>query len=285
MKHFLPGVRHKTYQRSKARRYREGKTYFPPVLAAGTIHNVPITGPFEGRDEWLVEKVVIATEDESVMAAPTTFIKSSAPMLPIANPSTCPWYIRAGDVVSKLHDYFTYVDSPKMAEEEKYAASTEALARVIDETLRAQDPDALPSQPVASDDKLDKDENWGPKTAALAGEFEDGSAEGDVAKLVNLGLDVPDDIRLRIDNLLHRNSAAFGVGGHLCHVKEKAPIPLKPDTQPISMPMYSASPAKRDVINKQMDLWFERDVIEPSTSPCVVVYCNGKLCLVVDYCQ
>ena len=36
-----------------------------------------------------------------------------------------------------------------------------------------------------------------------------------------------------------------------------------------------------------MDLWFEKEVIEPSTSPwgfpCVVVYRNGKPRLAVDY--
>jgi hypothetical protein len=51
--------------------------------------------------------------------------------------------------------------------------------------------------------------------------------------------------------------------------------------------MYLASPAKREVIDKQMDLWFERDIIEPSTSPwgipCIVVYRNGKPRLAVDY--
>jgi hypothetical protein len=44
--------------------------------------------------------------------------------------------------------------------------------------------------------------------------------------------------------------------------------------------MYAASPLKREVIDKQMDLWFERKVIEPSVSPwgapCVVVFRNGK---------
>ncbi|KAJ7175532.1 hypothetical protein C8R46DRAFT_1214004 [Mycena filopes] len=72
MKRLLPGVWRKTYQRSKARKRREGQTDSPPVLAerdtliaAGTVHNVRITGAFEGRNEWLVEKIVIATEDES----------------------------------------------------------------------------------------------------------------------------------------------------------------------------------------------------------------------------
>jgi hypothetical protein len=150
MKRLLPGVWRKTYQRSKARKRREEKLEAPPVLAmkdtliaAGTVHNVPVTGPFEGKEEWLVEKVVIATEDESVMAAPSTFIRSDSPFLPIANPSTRPWYIRAGDIVGRLHDPAKYADTPKDEEQrEKFVASAEALARVIQETQCAQDPDS-----------------------------------------------------------------------------------------------------------------------------------------------
>jgi hypothetical protein len=48
MKRLLPGVWRKTYQRSKARRRREGKMDSPPVLAtqdilitAGSVHNIP----------------------------------------------------------------------------------------------------------------------------------------------------------------------------------------------------------------------------------------------------
>jgi hypothetical protein len=109
----------------------------------------------------------------------------------------------------------------------------------------------------------------------------------DVAQLVNLGPDVPEHIRPHLDAVLRSNSAAFGVGGCLGHVTEKAPIPLKPGMQPISEPMYAASPLNREVIDKQMDLWFEREVIEPSVSPwgapCIVVFQNGKPRLAVDY--
>jgi hypothetical protein len=91
---------------------------------------------------------------------------------------------------------------------------------------------------------------------------------------------VPEHIHPRLDAVLRSNSAAFGVGGCLGHVTEKAPIPLKPSTQPISEPMYAASPLKREVIDKQMDLRFEHEVIELSVSPwgapCVVVFRNGK---------
>jgi hypothetical protein len=100
MKRLLPMQWRKTYQCSRRRICREGKMQAPPVLAAhdvligaGTVHNVKVTGAFEGKDEWLVEKVVISSEDADVMAAPTTLILSDMPYLPIANPSTRSWYI------------------------------------------------------------------------------------------------------------------------------------------------------------------------------------------------
>jgi hypothetical protein len=195
MKRLLPRVWRKTYQRSKAHKRREEKLEAPPVLAArdtliaaGTVHNVPITGPFEGKKEWLVEKVVITTEDESVMAAPSTFINSESPFLPITNPSTRPWYICAGDVVGRLQDPADYVDTPKNEEErEKFAASAEALVHVIQEMRCAQDPENVPKGKQGAEDKRDEDEDWGPKTTALPGDFV-GLHEGeDIAQMVNLG--------------------------------------------------------------------------------------------------
>jgi hypothetical protein len=43
-------------------------------------------------------------------------------------------------------------------------------------------------------------------------------------------------------------------------------IPVIPGTHPISVPMYSASPAKRLVIDNQIDKWIEQEVIQPSKS-------------------
>jgi hypothetical protein len=134
------------------------------------------------------------------------------------------------------------------------------------------------------EDKLDEDNSWGPKTTAVP---DDPTPEADVSTLVNLGEDIPEDICPRLEEVLRRNSAAFGVGGCLGHIAGKAAINLKPDTQPISVPMYGASLAKREVIDKQFDTWIEREVIEPSIGPwgfpCVVVYRNGKPRLAVDY--
>jgi hypothetical protein len=80
--------------------------------------------------------------------------------------------------------------------------------------------------------------------------------------------------------IIEENQAAFGFDGRLGHLKSKVHIQLAQGMKPISMPPYYASPAKRDIIDKQIDLWLSQDVIEDSKSPwgapVIVVYHNGK---------
>ncbi|KAF9018485.1 hypothetical protein BDZ89DRAFT_902444, partial [Hymenopellis radicata] len=106
------------------------------------------------------------------------------------------------------------------------------------------------------------------------------ASEEEVAKLVNLGPDIPDHIRPRLLALLKKREGAFGVSGRLGKVSMEVPIPLKEGSRPVSKPMYAASPLKREVIEKQVNDWFEKGVIEKSVSPwgfpCVVVFRNGK---------
>ncbi|KAF9026455.1 hypothetical protein BDZ89DRAFT_937792, partial [Hymenopellis radicata] len=124
--------------------------------------------------------------------------------------------------------------------------------------------------------ELDEDESWGPKLAALPEE----PSDEDVSDLVNLGPDIPEDIKPRLIALLKKREGAFGVHGRLGHLNVEVPIPLKEGSTPVSKPMYAASPLKREVIEKQVNEWFEKGVIEKSVSPwgfpCVVVFRNGK---------
>ncbi|EJU01592.1 hypothetical protein DACRYDRAFT_30411, partial [Dacryopinax primogenitus] len=74
---------------------------------------------------------------------------------------------------------------------------------------------------------------------------------------------------------------AFRFDGHLRHYPEQLRICLLPDAQPISVPMYRASPTKQEVIDKQLQAWSKQGMIEVSISPwaflVVIVYCNGKV--------
>ena len=77
-----------------------------------------------------------------------------------------------------------------------------------------------------------------------------------------------------------RNQATFGFDSWLGHLKSKVHIKLVPGTKPISMAPYHASLAKREAIDKQIDLWLSQRVIEESKSPwgapVIIIYRNGN---------
>jgi len=62
---------------------------------------------------------------------------------------------------------------------------------------------------------------------------------------------------------------------------------LKLEAKEVSLPLFHASPANREVIDKKMDKWIQLGVIELSKSswaaPAFIVYRNGKPHMVVDY--
>jgi hypothetical protein len=87
--------------------------------------------------------------------------------------------------------------------------------------------------------------------------------------------------------VVERNQAAFGFDGRLGHLKSEVRIELAPGTKPILMPPYYASPAKREVIDKQIDLWLSQGVIEESKSPwgapVIIIYQNNKPRVRIDF--
>ncbi|KDR65782.1 hypothetical protein GALMADRAFT_31899, partial [Galerina marginata CBS 339.88] len=80
--------------------------------------------------------------------------------------------------------------------------------------------------------------------------------------------------------MLRSHVNAFGFDGRLGHHPGKVGIRTKEGQKPIALPMYGTSPAKRKIIDEQIDKWFEQEVIEPSNSPwgapVVIAYRNGK---------
>ncbi|KIJ28333.1 hypothetical protein M422DRAFT_189872, partial [Sphaerobolus stellatus SS14] len=85
---------------------------------------------------------------------------------------------------------------------------------------------------------------------------------------------------MALKEVVLRNELAFGLDGRLGNIPEKAEIPLKPNSNPISLPPFPTSPAKREVMDTQMDTWIKQGVIESSRSPwgapAFIVYRNGK---------
>ncbi|KAL1687728.1 hypothetical protein GGG16DRAFT_24452, partial [Schizophyllum commune] len=80
--------------------------------------------------------------------------------------------------------------------------------------------------------------------------------------------------------MLNQHQRAFALDGRLGDYEAAARIRVKEGTEPIAVPMFGASPAKKAVIDEQIDKWFHQGVIEESRSPwsapVVIAYRNGK---------
>lgn len=98
---------------------------------------------------------------------------------------------------------------------------------------------------------------------------------------------LPEHLKGQAWDMLRRRVKAFGFDGRLGKHPTKVHIRTVDGQVPIAVPMYGSSPAKRAVIDEQIDKWFEQDVIEPSISPwsapVVIAYRNGKARFCVDY--
>ncbi|KAF8580439.1 hypothetical protein K439DRAFT_1244363, partial [Ramaria rubella] len=116
-------------------------------------------------------------------------------------------------------------------------------------------------------------ENGGPKTQELPPELVTES------RLIQ-EIDFSPDLLQALHKIVQKHANAFGLDGRLGSYDAKVEINLRPGTKEISLPPYNASPAKREIIDKQMDAWIKLEVIEPSKSPwgfpVLIVYRNGK---------
>lgn len=328
IKSYLRKSRHQ-----QSRRKRNLKGALGPVVRASMdiwikphhTANVPITGPFEGKNHWLVESYVADQGNLSFLATAACLINSDSPMVPVANLSFKRKRIRKGDPLGYLADPGSYFDHPKTPETlSEMQAQAIALSVLINNSLSSQkdegrdgaaappsaaaaaadvrpcqwneEEDKLFTSPPAptkppstkvtvEDDPDDEEEQWGPKTAAVPeNEYLPSSK---LEELIDWGPESPPEIKAQFFDLVRKHLEAFGFDGRLGQNENKAYIRTQENANPISVPMYQASPAKREVIDKQLDAWFEQKVIEPSISPwaapVVIVYRNGKARFCVDY--
>ena len=104
----------------------------------------------------------------------------------------------------------------------------------------------------------------GPKTAEVP---EDPTLSVPFLQEINISPHLTDAQTNQLQEVLKRHEDAFGLEGRLGHYAEEVDIPLLPDTKPISIPPFQASPANQEVIDKQMDTWIKLGVIKPSKSP------------------
>ena len=126
---------------------------------------------------------------------------------------------------------------------------------------------------------------WGPKTVDPSPDQVYPSDK--LKEVVDIDPALEPAQREALFEVVRQNQAAFGFNSQLGHLSSKVHIELVPGTKPISMALYYASPAKREAIDKQIDLWLFQGVIEESKSPwgapLIIIYCNGKPRVCIDW--
>ena len=286
-------VRRQFHRRSKAKRHRR-KVKFGiderTVRAAEDYRLRPheskpikVEGQLGEDKEWLVQKNLLANANDTFFAVPNVLISAAHPWVPVANPTDHPRYIRKGEIIGTLADPTTFFDSPKSPEElKKFQDSAEIIRTVI--SLQLNQDASVPTNTPKSSVEEEEQEEYGPKTAAMPDPTIYPSSQ--LEELIDVG-SLPDHLKEAAWAMLRKRIKAFGFDGRLGNLPAKVHIRTVDGQVPITVPMYHASPQKREIIDEQLNTWFEQGVIEPSKSPwsapVVIAYRNGKPRFCIDY--
>ncbi|KAI5894554.1 uncharacterized protein SCHCODRAFT_02686158 [Schizophyllum commune H4-8] len=138
-------------------------------LPPNTCVKVEVLGPFESPGEWVVEKILLSSDDDRFLAVPNTIISSAAPFVPLANPSDSPRMIRKGEVLGRVIPAQEYFDKPgsqeKLDKMKRHADLMEGLCRA-----RMASPENQKKTKARAPDKawrMPHPQNYGAWAAAL----------------------------------------------------------------------------------------------------------------------
>ncbi|TFY75175.1 hypothetical protein EWM64_g8839 [Hericium alpestre] len=215
------------------------------------------------------------------MAAACTLLNKANPYVAISNTSDHPRYLRKGNIVGELTDPASCLDVPLDEDHSRQLSERATVTKIMVDAAAQADSQrnsstSPPDVPMQKTNPKD-DEQWGPKTAEMPDPTFYSSS--DMEDLLDIG-QLPDHLKDKAWAMLRRHINAFGFDRRLGHHPSKVHIRTQDGQVPMSMPMYGTSPAKRQVIEEQLNAWFEQGVIEPSQSPwsvpVIIVYRNNK---------
>jgi hypothetical protein len=245
---------------------------------------------------------------EDVYASPDSIIHRSKPCVHVSNLGKYPVVINKGQVLGTAHNPRNWLTQASQISEEEYAkvkSYANLIAELVESSGNLQEPkpktgDHLPMVETVTTElkeSLDSKDDYldcpseeplegGPKSHGTPPEF---IKSQELLSAVDVSKDLTPKQVKELAAVLTRNEKAFGLDGHLGNYKgTELEIHLRPGAKEISLPPYgSSSPAKREVMDKQIDTWLNLGVISPSKSPwgapAFIVYRNGKPRMVIDY--
>lgn len=259
-------------------RLYDSKTISPHSLALVRVKTTFAIGQFTGY----VERCMSSNQtEEDLFGITDCIIDSDNPKIQIANFSNTPVKLQAGRIIGYMRPTNILKTEDELEDNQKKAMIAQVL---LIQSMEKKEP--------AVDDGLDMSyaiaPEGGPKLWDNPGPEDTPSSQ--LLKEVDINPSLSSQERKEVEDILVKHQEAFGLDGRLGSHDAKVPIRLKDETAaPISMAPYTASPTKREAIDKQIDKWLALNVIEPSSSPwgfpVIVVYRNGsnKPRVCIDY--
>ena len=209
-------------------------------------------------------------------------IQRQQPQLHVNNFSKNPVTIQQGQLLGHARNPNSWLDCPSKLNPEKLTLLNQhfklikSVAQPFSKTTETH-----PELVSSIEDDLSK---AGPKTQEVPAEE---VSKSQLLQEIDFSPDLKDSQLHALHKIVNKHYNAFGLDRRLGNYDAKVEIQLRPGASEVSLPPYNASPAKREVINQQMDTWLKLEVIEPSKSPwgfpVLIVFRNGKPRMCIDY--
>ena len=251
------------------------------TLKPETMLKVNVDCPFEQEEkEAFIEKVMsIHMEDRNVWGITDAILSPKTPCMHIINFSKKFIKVPKGTLLGYKHSIKALTAKSDLEEQEV------ALAEAKASFIQAMDKISPLTPLTPEEEKLSIPVDGGPKTSELP-DYEHLPKER-LLEEVKFAETLTKEQRILIEQVVLKNYQAFGLDGRLGNYPANVEINLREGTKEISLAPYTASPAKREVIDKQIDEWLRIEVIRPSKSPwgfpVLIVWRNGKPRLCIDY--
>jgi hypothetical protein len=246
------------------------------------------------RKDMHLEAIPLKRGSDSFISAPHGIVNLSEDdsfQIKVANTTKQRVLLRAGNLLGSLTKASCALKSshnlPK-EELDKFMNQATQLAVLVPglDSLSKTVPDRTVQEPVETVEPPDAEHlGWGPKTTDPGPDHI--YLPKELIEVIDVDPALEPSQRNALYKIVEENQAAFSFDSRLGHLKSRVHIQLVPRTKPISMPPYYALPAKREIIDKQINLWLLQDVVEESKSlwgaPVIVVYHNGKPQVCIDW--
>ena len=289
-------IRQRLKNRKEESEVRAAERKVVPPFSSCAVRVHAHTSGSSSHKQLLVERRLLSSKQiGSIFGAPDTMIDLDNPVLHISNFSENKVVISKGQILGQGRNPKNWLDKSERYDDKdlsKIQAHANLLKTLVQVKNRTNGTISSKTVITSKAQRNAEGEDDPTAQAAVKGGPKTSETPGDdiPSDRILSEIDISPDLSLRqkkeIENVVLRNKQAFGLDGRLGHFEGKVEIQMKPGTVPISLPPFPASPAKREVIDRQMDSWIELGVIEPSKSPWVapvfIVYRNNKPQMVTD---